>query len=48
MEASGQLHAMVTLFPGENTNNHWTDGWVGLIAGLHAVAKTENPLPARN
>jgi hypothetical protein len=48
MDVSGQLHAAATLLPGERVPTiPWTEGWVGLRAGLDMVVKRKIPAPAR-
>jgi len=47
MEVSGQFHAPIALpsvirAPG----THWTEGWVGLRAGLDMVANRKFPIIA--
>jgi hypothetical protein len=45
---SGQRHTPAELYPWERTpGTHWTEGWVGLIAGLdtEAIGKNRLPLP---
>jgi hypothetical protein len=39
MEVSVLLHALATLPPGKVPNIHWIGGWLGLRAGLDAVAR---------
>jgi hypothetical protein len=40
MGVSGQRHALAALYPrGKDPGTHWIGGWVGLRAGLDAVAR---------
>ena len=44
MEMSGQLHALVALFPENNPGTHSTGGCVGLRASLGVSEKSILPL----
>jgi len=39
MDVSGHHHVLATLPPGRTPGTHWVGEWVGLRAGLDAVAK---------
>jgi hypothetical protein len=49
MEVSGQLHAMVTLLPGEEPlpSTYWIGGWVGLRSDLDNMEKRKISCPCR-
>jgi len=47
MKAIGELHAPATSSLGKGPpDTHWLGGWMGLRAGLNAVAERNNPYPA--
>jgi len=46
MEVSGQHHVLRP--QGKASGMYWLGSWIGPRNGLDAVAKRENPCPARN